>query len=97
MKVQHHRPVGAGNAAIKAVERAKKILVDETEQRDIGNGRQARRMFFHFREVVVTDALFAALAVAVNKTGAHPFLQGALVKIQRHACRAAFCEADIKL
>ncbi|MNZ43305.1 hypothetical protein D3C78_609060 [compost metagenome] len=68
VKMQYHRPAGAGHGTIKTVEIAKQIAVKQTEQRDVSNGRQARRLFYNLRIIIMTDAFFTAFAIAVDKT-----------------------------
>ena len=80
--MQHNRAGGAGHRAIKRIQVAKQIAVKQTEQRNVGNRGQARRVLMHLREVIVTDAFLAALAIAINKSRLKSFLQRALVQIR---------------
>ncbi|MOA25118.1 hypothetical protein D3C78_1458270 [compost metagenome] len=68
VEMQHYRAAGAGHRTIKTVEISKQIAVKKTEQRDVGNRCQARRLFYDLGIVIMTDAFFAAFAIAVDKT-----------------------------
>lgn len=66
--MQHQRAGCLDNRAVKIVEIAKQIAIQETKHRDIGNCRAARRLFYHLRITVVADAFFSAFAITIDKT-----------------------------
>ncbi len=97
VKMQHHWPLGAGHLAIKVIQVAKQVAVKQAKQRQVCYRRQTRGLFYHLRITLVADALFAALAIAVDKLRGQPLTQRALMQVQRHARRAAFSKTHVKL
>lgn len=95
--MQHQRAGCLDNRAVKIVEIAKQIAIQETKQRDISDCRAARRLLYHLRITVVADAFFSAFAITINKMRRQPFLQRPQMEIQRHSRRAAFRQPYIKL
>lgn len=59
--MQHQRAGCLDNRAVKIVKVAKQIAINETKQRNVGDGRAARRLFYHLRITVVTDTFFPPL------------------------------------
>src|SRR5690606_21558440 len=92
-----HRAGRAGHGTVEVIEITEQIAVKQAEQGNICHRRQTRRLLEHLRIIIMADAFLAAFAVAVDKARLQPFLQRALVQIQRNTCRPALCEAHIKL
>lgn len=94
--MQHQRAGCLDNRAVKIVEIAKQIAIQETKQRDISDCRAARRLFYHLRITVVADAFFR-LCHNHRQNATSALFAAPADGDQRHSRRAAFRQPYIKL